>query len=437
MIERENLKLNEKMQKNGVQLHTLSQLFKTKSITTYDEKVALGKYFDYNTSKEKIYYIDFNATEGQRILVLGSSGSGKTWIVRALMNRAYVGGILPIIMTDIQPEYYVSKYPLQEEFTKFLLPIESPTSLPMNLYYPYFLHKSTGFELPDQRIFQLNLSKISPSDITSFIPYSKLSLSAKTELDTLVASMTNMKSKPKTINEMLSFFKKRKMKNITKEFLKKSLRNMKKHGIFGTEAHQLDLMDDINKNIVPNFNLFGWQSEPYYKQYLAIYMALILRDILVAKQLHKISLKKKLLLVFEELHEFAPKKPEGDFKDAIKFFKSEIIKATLEGRKNGISFIYATQYPESISSFIIKQCTYVLVPKGFDVNVVKEIIKNLSPSSYSNPYKFNIDISKEMGCLRKYKDGSREWLVIKRGGGMTRVRPLAPLSHHKVAGDII
>ncbi|MEM5799912.1 MAG: hypothetical protein QXZ43_04595 [Candidatus Aenigmatarchaeota archaeon] len=140
-----------------------------------------------------------------------------------------------------------------------------------------------------------------------------------------------------------------------------------------------------------------------------------------------------MLLVFEESHEFVPTR--GD--SAQEIVKKEIEKALLIGRKEKISFIFATQIPEKISNTILSQCDYVFVPRGFEVSRLKEIIKEMQPIKHFSYYDFNLSINRMMSSLRKYDDGMREWLCIERAGRIFSFAPLGPLNHHKTEGETL
>ena len=412
---------------SGGKTYIASKLFKTRQQVTYTKKVPLG-WTDY-PNKDSTYDIDFKTTK--RILVLGQSGSGKSWLTRATaVNRAYLAGLSPVIMTDLGPEYFTSRFPLQPEFSNFKLDYEKSTPFPIKTYYPYFLYKFVGLELPEQILFQYNLDKINPSDITAFINFEQLGLSARLEVEDLVSILMRGKKKFNSIDELVGFINTKRMSLQTKSTLIKSFNNLKNLGVFGNQYQNFDIISDINNGLIPDLNLFGWQRLDF-KRYVAMYIALILRELLSARQLNKLD--KHLLLIFEELHEFAPRRPRNK---AQEITKSEIRTSVFTGRKEKISFWFVTQSPESIDPAIIEQCDLILIPHGFDRSKLMTLVKEILPSYYDYPYEFGMRMANYLSALRKYKDGMREWLVLERGGEITKIAPLGPLSRHKTEGEV-
>ncbi len=426
------LQILERIYKMGEKTFIAKQLYKTKKQITYTNKIPVGAY-NYSMLDgfgDEHFYINFSTPV--RILILGASGSGKSWLARSIISRAYFANILPIIMTDIAPEYITSIYPLQEKYKKFLIKGEESKTLPMKMFYPYFLYKEVKFESSLQQIFQYNISSILPTDLFAFVDYESFGLGGRLELENLIARMGKGKEKFESIDDLLNFVNRREdISTLTKRLLLKSLANLKISGVFGNDYPPLDIINLINNNVVVDINLFGWQRLEF-KKYVAVYLSLILRDIITAKQLKKIG-NKKLVLLFEELHEFAPKKPTK-WQEVI---KREIETAVFTGRKEDISFIFITQSPETISPSVIEQCNYIFIPRGFERSKVMQIVKEIAPSQYSTPYNFGIEITNLMGSLKQWKDGAREWLVLERGRGIFKIVPFAPLNHHKEEGEVI
>jgi DNA helicase HerA-like ATPase len=441
---REGLKILKKIYSSGGKTFISKQLFTVKKEVVYTKNIPLG-YLDYYRANEnpQLYYINFKTSH--RILILGATGSGKSWITRALMNRLHLAGI-PSLIFDPSPEYYTSMFPLQEEFRRFILRIEEPKTITMKVYYPYFLYKYMGLDLPNQTIFQFNIKDIKPTDLTAFIDYEKLSFSAKLEIEDLIVKLTKQNKIFSDVDELINYIsEKEDISNNTKKFLIKSFTNLKELGIFGTkiirktnlednkEIENINecILEDINNQISVNINLFGWQRIDF-KKYVAVYISLILRELLMAKELKK--LKKQVCVIIEEAHEFVPKRSVNKSQEITKEAIRDIV---FMGRKQEISSIFITQKPETIDPAIIEQCDLILIPKGFETYKLKEIVKNYLPSYYSTPYEFSIDIARETAMLRRWKDGARDWLVLEKGGDMYRITPLGPLSAHKTEGFVL
>jgi len=416
------------MYESGGKTFVSNELFKTKKVLTYTKNIPLG-WVDY-PEKEETYNINFNKTH--RILILGATGSGKSWITRSLMNRCFLSGVNPVCMTDIAPEYFTSTYPLENELKKFILPIEEPTSFPIKVYYPCFLHKFVGFNLPQQIIFQYNLKDIQPSDLMAFINYDQLSFNAKLEVEDLISKLSKNRDAFTDINTLINYISEKNISTYTKRVLIKTFMNLQNLGVFGEEYPTENFIDDINNNLIPDLNLFGWQRLDF-KTHVGVYISLIIRKLLAARQLRQLNPDKHLLLIFEELHEFAPKRTVNY---AQVLTKKAIRDAVFTGRKEKISMLFVTQSPETIDPAIIEQCDLILIPKDFEKYKLKEIVKNYLPDYYTYPYEFNIRMNEYLSSLRRWRDGARDWLVLEKGGNMERITPLGPLSMHKQEGFV-
>jgi DNA helicase HerA-like ATPase len=425
------LKILKRIYESGGKTFLSSELFKTRKVLTYTKRIPLG-WYDY-PEKGETYDINFNKTK--RILILGQTGCGKSWITRAITNRATLAG-LNCVYFDDAPEYWTSSLPLQEEFKKFILPIEEPTTFPIKLYYPYFLYKFVGANLPNQIIFQYNLRDLHPSDLLAFINYDQLSFSARLEVEDLISKLTVEKYKFENVDELINYILAKNISTSTKRVLVKSFRNLKNLGVFGDEYERETIIEDINNNLIPDLNLFGWKLLDF-KIYVGIYISLIIRKLLSARLLQLIPENRHLLLIFEELHEFAPKRTTNY---AQIITKKAIRDVVFTGRKEKISLIFITQSPEAIDPAIIEQCDLVLIPKGFERYKLMELVKNYLPDYYTYPYEFGIRMSEYLSTLRRWKDGARDWLVLERSGEMVRITPLGPLSLHRTEdfhiGDI-
>jgi DNA helicase HerA-like ATPase len=297
----------------------------------------------------------------------------------------------------------------------------------MKVYYPYFLYKFVGLNLPQQIIFQYNLKDIQPSDLLAFINYDQLSFNAKLEVEDLISKLTKEKYALNSVNDLIDYLSNRNISSQTKRVLIKTFKNLQNLGVFGDEYQTENFIGDINNNIIPDLNLFGWQRLDF-KIYVGIYVSLIIRKLLSARQLRQILPDKHLLLIFEELHEFAPKKTTNYAQTVTKKAIRDVV---FTGRKEKISLIFVTQSPEAIDPAIIEQCDLILIPKGFERYKLMELVKNYLPDYYTYPYEFGIRMSEYLSTLRRWKDGARDWLVLEKGGEMVRITPLGPLSAHR------
>lgn len=428
----QGLKIIKKIYQTGGSGYIANKLFQTKKKIHYTKKIPLG-YYDYQAKDEMM---EMNLNKTKRYIVLGHSEAGKSFFNRAIMNRSQMAG-LSILSFDLKPEYFTNKYPLQEEFKKFLHKLEVPTTLPLKMYYPLFLHKFMGADYPDQQLFQFNIDKISPPDLLGFVGYEKLGLNARLELEDLVANMLRG-MKFYSVDDLIRYILEQNINPHTKRFLMKSFQNLQSLGVLGRKYKQPDFLEELNKKdefgrgMFVDLNMFGWQRSDFV-EYVAIYIKLFLRELLAGKQTKKLKKDTHVLVNIEELHAFCPTKA---MTRAIAISKSEIIQALNLGRSEGLSFGYVTQSPEKVDPAVIEQCNYIFVPKGFKREKLMHLVKNYLPKYYDTPYDFGIKMADRLGELKTHKDGARDWLVLQRGGELTKITVLGPLAMHRTEGMV-
>lgn len=410
----------------GTDSYLSNLFFKTESQVSYTNKVHIG-WQDY-PKKEEEYSISFK--DSKKLLILGGSGSGKTFTSRAIVSRAHSAGIDPLILTDIKPEFFTCSRPVQQKFRHLLFPKETPIGIPIKFYYPYCLYKQTGFKNSQQEIFQFKMNSINPYDMLTFINYEKLSESVKAELEDIVRLMEHYKFQ--NADELVLFIEKREMSTMVKTFLVKAIKNLKGMGVFGEKYEPLNLQNDINNHVMPVMNLFGWQRTDF-KKYISLYLAIIIRDLLTSVQMKKIK-HKHLLIVEDEAHSFVPRDSKSI---ATSLVRSETLNALRMGRSEKISFIFVSQSPLSIAEEVLDLVDYIFVPKTFPLNQFKELVKNYISSMYDFPYDFGPRMASQISSLRQFKDGAREWMVLeKQAGEMEKVTIAAPLCHHRLEGEM-
>ena len=330
----------------------------------------------------------------------------------------------PIIL-DPAPEYYTSIEPVQTEFADKLLPEEEPRGFPIKLYYPYFLYKFIGLDLPGQNLFQLNISDINPSDLTAFINYSELNIKTRIEIDRLIAQLVNEGKKFPTFDDLYDWVKTSIESDSIKKTIFNSLRRLEDLEVFGDKYSPITVLEDLKQKRIIDINLFGWRRLDY-KRFVALYVAILLRELMVMQEKRLVRPFPHLLLIFEEVHELAPRKTN---KTTI-ITKTEIDKIAQMGRKYNTSAIFITQSPETISPTIIDQCNYVFVSRTMDFFKLRELIKNISVKYYDTPWEFSATVRDMLSRVPKYG-----WLLIERGGDVRIIKRIyGPLSKHRTEG---
>jgi len=377
--------------------------------------------------KRKLFSISFS--DAQRILILGKTGSGKTLLMRGIfLDRCYRSEVLPIVLTDLKPEFFSSSKPAQEKFHKKYLQDEHPEGLPLIVYYPKcfekfipeyenYLNIIRGFDIEPIPI-SISFDKLTLPDFITLIGRD-LSEAQKSAIEEvfkkksmrLIKDIDELK---KEINKLEVFDQK------TKKILIMNIQNLIDYHILD-EKYNFDIIKDINQNKICILSLGGYVSlgESRYFDYVSAIVAVFLREILAGKMMGKIHKTKKLVLLIDEASNFVP--PEGDISS-----KREILKCLDLGRIYSISMVFSTQVLRRIHVSVFEQSNYIFLASNIDIDVATEVFKRtqLLPGVEVNQYKKNV--LEIFSNLRRY-----QWLVIDRE--MKRynfVKPLTPLSHH-------
>ena len=410
--------LLEKAYKVGFRNFITKSIFKTNPVVHYTKEIPIG--FD---SHGELVTINFNQTN--RILVLGASGSGKSFLVRGVMNRAYLAGLSPIIF-DPAPEFYTSREPVQQQFRNKLLPIEYPRPFPVSLYYPFFLHKFVGLDLPKQQLFQMNIGSLNASDLFPLLDYDKLPLRSQLEVNDLVSELLNKKTRFKSLAQLQRYLMKKIKTRQTLSLLSKQVQNIRNLEVMGPRYPFPNFIEDIRNRKIIDINLYGWRQVDF-KRFVSIYISVILRRLMNWQEQKIIKPLPHLLLIFDEAHELVPKKGNRQIQTA----KTEIEKIAQMSRKYNTSAIFITQHPETISPIVIGQCNEIFINNTIDFSLVRDAIKNWTRQYYENPWELSNMVRDIYFDIPKYG-----WLLIKRGATNITIikKTLAPLSKHRTEG---
>jgi len=350
-----------------------------------------------------------------RMLIIGRTGSGKTFLTRAIWNRFYKSGGSVAILTDVKGEYGSSKYPVQKEFIKYLGKNEEPEGFPVVEYYPYFLYKDSKRDL---NFCQIHLRDISFEEFLTLLDFNKLS-------DAKYATLENCfnkeirKEKP-SLKGLKKEIEKYSVQSSTKRSLLRSLEFIEKSGVIGEKYPSPDFAKDITEDKIPILNLVGYEMQ---KKYSKFYVGIILKRLIEAKRDKKISPNKKLLIVIDELEDFCPRKLDNSIS------KTEIVENLRKSRAWKVYMLFSTQRHTHIDSAIFNQCRYVIFPGNLTLKEAVDIFKNKVPSEYDYGAVMNKNVSDLLSEMKRFW-----WCLIdsdEREDPYIVFKPLSPLSRHK------
>ncbi len=382
----------------------------------YAEKIPIGvdEFGD-------ILYIDFS--KSKKILILGKTGSGKSWLTRSILTRYYKGVGSVVILTDIKPEYYTISQPLQAKFRKFLLKNEVPVSIPCQNFYPYFFTKFVKREFPDNELIQLSLQDLNYFDFLTITETIELSDLQKTFIQSLFELVRE--GKIRNFDDMKEAIANSKDINMsTKQVLLNKISIIEKLEVIGDAYSEFSFTDCILEKKVPILNLCGYNKLGGNASIPSAFLAVILRKIMADKVEGIIPKDEKLLFVIDEASKFCPA-------TGMSASKKEILDVLDLSRSEKVSMIFSTQDWKRIPETVLKQCAYVFVPYSMDFEDFRYIVEKLFPQDYDYPVSFKVSMAQEFGSMKMHKDGSRDWMLLDTEKKRRIIFvPAAPLSYH-------
>jgi len=374
--------------------------------------------------------VNLNMKHSNKILVLGGTGGGKTFLMRNIMDRFYAAGrknneTAIANLTDIKPEFYTSVAPVQKQFYKFLLPNEKPTGLPVKSFKPYFLSKLTGKTNKSSENFQFSLQDLNRYDFETLL--GGVSDAGTRGLNFLFELIRE--GKINSLDDMIKEIKKDEevIDSRTKKPLIGEIINIQNMGVIGNNYPSVDFTEEIMKGNIPILDVEGFRKTGGKDNYINTYIGMITRNISTSKSDGLIPKKVHILMMYDECNRFVPS-------DGNPVSKKEILTALDLTRSEKISMVFSSQDYTRIPGTILEQCNIILVSHLIKTESFKNIIKEKSPQEYDHPVTFGVDMARKRATMGKHKDGSRDWLLIDANSNdeSFTFRPLAPLSAHKL-----
>lgn len=375
-------------------------------------RICLG--FDKMMKKQ----VFLSVNEAFRAILLGPTrDAGKTWAIQSIISRAKQSNF-DLLIFDPKNEFDFCRNPLQQKFHQLLNKKrdETPMSLNVKTYRPYFLIKHDGRNIYNQIPCQISLQQCSPSDLTTI-----LNINGKDDQmkrDMLMQIYEGIQNgNITTIEEMeIAIWKLKDYTTPSKKSFCNTLQPLKKNDVLGTD-HPIDVVSDILDGYVPNINLIGFDDfSREFSGYPQAYLSVILRQVVRAKR--KKLLKNRLMVVIDETPRFVPESIDTSS-------KKEVLEAVDLVAGLGIDFVFAAQDVDNIPPELIRQSKFVFLAKAAGKDLVKKIYGEKGFSEF-HPQWIDNKMS-EFRDMRRY-----EWVMIN---GATKKEHFfkfyAPLCAHK------
>jgi hypothetical protein len=364
----------------------------------------------------KVYYLDFK--EVSHVLVLGATRSGKSFIIRALGDRAVLAGYNAIFLTDVKNEFHTSVRPVQSKFHHLLLPNEKPQAMKVVAFRPTFFKQLDGDNPPPKnRWFSFNLGKMSRADFMTLMNAEALTIPQQVIAELIYESVHKRVSAGEAfsldqIEDVIDSLNE--LNSVQKTSMKFRFRPLKTSSFY-IKDFERDVISLMRQGYVPTFNFerfdaFGKGGFLYPE----VTVAVILRTVITARMRKEI---KDVFVFVDESSRFVPV-------DANPSCKRDVMEAVDLYGRYGVRMVFGVQNLEKIPEPIVKQCRYILLPYSIDVGTLKTVL--LASGLVRNIQTGTNDAIYLKRALKKY-----EWVVIDRVNGTREiVKTTCPLSEH-------
>lgn len=412
-----------------------------------DEKVYSMNNLQIGYLKDGGGLFSLSLNRSKRILIIGSSGSGKTVLSNTIIDRFIKAGGAASVF-DVKGEYVQKYKPLPKEYAEkttmvdgvetpqFLLPGEQAQGFPLQSYYPIFLNNlyksSTGKDkkLHDNEKFcQIGMGELTKADFLTF--FDTLTKDYARYFDILDELWTTIEKNDlysweeiiDAVGEMES------LAGMSSKVIIRSIGILKENEILGDMYDDPDLVGCIQNGKIGILNLQGLLDLPSAVSPALVYVNIMLRRIYNSKVRGIVNKKVHNLIHVDEINKLIPR--EGDTPS-----KREFLKMLDLVRSEHISMMYSTQDWKRIPITLIEQADYIFIPYNTTLENLVEIIKSVLPNEYSVPQTFKSKMAYIQGTMHKYRDGKRDWIVVDRGNKIrTFIVPMLPLSYFVREGE--
>lgn len=378
----------------------------------------------------EVFYIDLS--EGCRIVGIGATRSGKTFLMRSFVDRLSASGHWDVVyLTDVKNEFYSSVKPVQPEFRRYLLNGETPTPTRVVTLRPTFFKDFGYYDLPKNNFwFSFDPSKMDKGDFTSLIKMSSMKPNQqitvpviydrmRAALDSKEFSTVNYELFESIIDGLSDQTEQQKI------FLKQKFAPFYNTSFF-EEDYRRDVVELLSRNngYVLSFNYEGWDEEISKSSpldYPVVALNSVLRDLLKARR--KIpSPIKPLWIMLDEASRFIGSHINNSFKKTI-------LESNDRDTRYNVNYFILTQFIKDVPEKILSQARYLFIPGSADTESVKFLLNNAAVSSSVQKAP-----SQAVEVVNRLKKVEHSWAVIDRNKpsphNITLIKPLAPLSNH-------
>lgn len=362
-----------------------------------ENSLEIGKYVLDDSANA---YLDGNKFFQRHAAILGSTGSGKSWTVASILEKASKLPSSNLIVFDLHGEYFKLPY---AKHLRIPGPDELKTSSEELLYLPYWLLNAEEMQsmFIDRSEFSAHNQVMVFQD--AVIEQKKILLEKLGKKDVLNAftldspipfSLGNVMKKIEDLNEeMVQGLRGLKQGNFFGQFSRlltrlRSKLSDKRYGfLFEAPAaeHKYESMNKIAEKLLDysldksQIKVIDFSEVP--SDILPVIIGLVARIIYQIQFWTQSEKRNPLAFICDEAHLYLPRK-EGKNpveQRAIEAFE----KIAKEGRKYGVSLVIISQRPSDVSTTILSQCNNIValrLTNSDDQNTVRKLM----PESMEN-----------------------------------------------------
>ena len=372
----------------------------------------------------QIFYLDIK--EACRVSIIASTGGGKTWLMRGMMDRLNPVGYASVFLADIKGELISSVRPIQPKFQHLLLPGEKPKALPLISLRPTFFKAITS-ELPRGNIwYSVDMRRMTQREFMTFMNVKSMTPTQKTLMEIIYQEMRKEFDENDEATFSLDFIEQvidsiDEIDTRSNNAIKLKFRPLKESK-FHVPEFEKSIIGGLQRRLVPAINLTDFES--FGKDnfdFPTVTMSIVLREIITGRRNKEVG---GLWIFIDEATRFC-----GNDKDNS--FKHEILEAVDVERRFGTSMVFCWQSMIDIPEKILFQSRYIFVPGTENVKTLKDLLNNTGTAR-------NVQSAPGMATRlkRQCKNRPYAWIVFDRKlQTMEVIDPLAPLSNHMEAGD--
>lgn len=382
-----------------------------------------------------LFFLDLS--EACRMIFIGATRSGKSWLLRAMGDRLHQADQAVVYLTDVKDEFKSSRRPLQPKFHKLLLPNEKPQGLNIAVFRPTFFktamrkvkNEKTGqIEIPlpeGNGWYSVDISTMTRSDFSTL-----LSISSMKETQQLLMGQVFDKFQEHvdtngsigfTIDHFIRWINELDAPEIQKQTLRNRILPLKQSFFFEPQ-YQRNFAKFIKAGWVTAINLEGFDNfgnDGY--QFPQAIVGSAIRQIVNARRAGEIP---PTWIILDE----APRFIGADKDTTVRAIVEESVDLDTRYR---INYALATQALISLPMRIVKQCRYIFVPATADVETIRDCLLSAGLTR-NQQYSTNDSIR----LKREMAQHPHSWLVLDRSAQTrTIIVPLAPLSEHAETQD--